>query len=351
MTKIEITDNESQTEEILVFEVDPEVKEEFLEKQMKSTRSYYRYILQLADDFEVKLGKSIYDFNTEERDELLIVQYKNKNIFAFQSVLSPLKTYVDFCISPKNLVKHNENRFATILTSNYNEYINPQAQEGSYIPISESRELQKQLANDQDKLIIELSSLGVRGRTEKGNTLEELVNLKVKDIKWKTKELYLTKNNGEIRYIDVDDYTLDLLKRVINQTFYVSNNGLKTKKNDSGEYEKTNRGRAISPTEYVFRVPGKNREGKVAYQFFTSRIQRMQGWLETPYLTSSNLYFSAILDYAKEKIEEKKAKGEKGELTRDDCIKINERFEFGENGEKYAFKTKDLVKMYFGNGE
>jgi len=100
MTKIEITNKESQTEEKLVFEVDPEVKEEFLEKQMKSTRSYYRYILQLADDFEVKLGKPIYNFNTEERDELLIVQYKNKNTFAFQSVLSPLKTYVDFCISP-----------------------------------------------------------------------------------------------------------------------------------------------------------------------------------------------------------------------------------------------------------
>ena len=51
MTKIEIINDESQTEEKLIFEVDPEVKEEFLEKQLKSTRSYYRYILQLADDF------------------------------------------------------------------------------------------------------------------------------------------------------------------------------------------------------------------------------------------------------------------------------------------------------------
>jgi len=340
MTKIEITDDELQTEEKLVFEVDPEVKEEFLEKQMKSTRSYYRYILQLADDFEVKLSKSIYDFNTEERDELLIVQYKNKNTFAFQSVLSPLKTYVDFCIAPKNLVKHNENRFANILTSNYKEYINVQAKENSYISLSECRELQFRLKNYQDRLILELSSLGVRGRTEKGNTLEELVNLKQSDVKWDKKRLYLTKNNGELRWIEVDDYTLNLIKKVINEDFYIANNGLKTKPNDEGIYEETDRGRIINPSEYIFRIPGKNKHGKVEYQFFASRIQRMQKWLGNPYISISNLYFSAIIEYAKEE------KKKKGELTKDDYIKINERFEFGENGEKYLFKTKELIATY-----
>ena len=299
MTKIEITDNESQTEEILVFEVDPEVKEEFLEKQMKSTRSYYRYVLQLADDFEVKLGKEIYNFNTEERDELLIVQYKNKNTFAFQSVLSPLKTYVDFCIAPKNLVKNNENRFANILTSNYKSYINVQAKENSYISLSECRELQFRLKNYQDRLILELSSLGVRGRTEKGNTLEELVNLKQSDVNWEKKRLYLTKNNGEMRWIEVDDYTLNLIKKVINEDFYIANNGLKTKLNDEGIYEETDRGRIINPSEYIFRIPGKNKHGKVEYQFFASRIQRMQKWLGNPYISISNLYFSAIIEYAK----------------------------------------------------
>ena len=338
MTKIEIINDESQTEDILVFEVDPEVKEEFLEKQMKSTRGYYRYILQLADDFEVKLGKPIYDFNTEERDELLIVQYKNKNTFAFQSVLSPLKTYVDFCIAPKNLVKHNENRFATILTSNYKEYI--KSKENYFIPLSESRELQSRLKNYQDRLILELSSLGVRGRTEKGNTLEELVNLKQSDVKWEKKRLYLTKNNGELRWIKVDDYTLDLIKKVIDQDFYVANNGLKTKPNDDGIYETTDRGRIINPSEYIFRIPGKNKHGKVEYQFFASRIQRMQKWLKNPYISISNLYFSAIIEYAKDE------KKKKGELTKEDYIKINKRFEFGENGEKYLFKTKELIATY-----
>jgi len=342
MTKNEIIDETKiqEVEEKLMFEVDPEVKEEFLEKQLKSTRSYYRYILKLADEFEVKLGKPIYNFNTEERDELLTVQYKNKNIFAFQTVLSPLKTYVDFCISPKNLVRHNENRFSSILTSNYKVYISKQAKENSYIPLSECREFQSKLANYQDMLILELPNLGVRGRTEKGNTLEELVNLREKDIEWEKKRLHLTKNNGEERWIEVDDYTLDLLKKTINQDFYISNNGLKTKPNDDGVYERTERGRMINKTEYVFRIPGKNKHGKVEYQFFASRIQRIQKWLGKPYISISNLYFSAIIEYSK------KLKEEKGELIREDYISINQRFEFGEDGEKYVFKTRELVESY-----
>jgi len=244
-------------------------------------------------------------------------------------------------ISPKNLVKHNENRFAIILTSNYKEYINAQAKENSYISLSESREFQSQLRNYQDRLILELLSLGVRGRTEKGNTLEELVNLKEEDIKWEKKRIYLTKNNvGEKRWIKVDDYTLDLIKKVIDQDFYVANNGLKTKPNDDGIYETTDRGRIINKTEYVFRIPGKNKHSKVDYQFFASRIQRFQKWLENQYISVSNLYFSAIIEFAKN------LKAEKGNLTKDDYIKINERFEFGADGEKYLFKVKQLIGTY-----
>lgn len=303
------TDSNNSEKNDVLFQVEPEIKKEFLEKQLKSTRNYYAYVLRLADEFEVKLGKSIYDFNNEERDELLIVQYKNKNTWSLQTVLSPLKTYVDFCVS-KNLVRHMENRFAAILPSNYDYYVNDQAKENSYIPLSECRQLQLLLKNKQDRLILELFSLGVRGRTEKGNTLEEMVNLKVKDVKWNEKVLVLTRNDGEIRYIEVDNYTLDLIRQTIDSTFYVANNGFKKRPNENGIYEKTTRGQIINPTDYVFRVPGKNKYGKTDYQLFASRIQRIQKWLEKPYLTISNLYFSSIIDYAK------KLKEEKGELTR-----------------------------------
>lgn len=342
--------NESLDENEIKFEVDVDYKEEFLESQKPTTRTFYSYILKLADEYEKEIQKSIFDFSVADRDEFLIVKYKNKTTFSFQATLSPLKKYVDWCIS-KNFVKHFENRFASILTKDYKNYINVQAQENSYISLQENRELQSLLANDQDKSFIELLGLGVRGRTEKGNTLEEMVNLRVKDIDFEQKVLNLTNNDGEIRPLTVDDYTLELLKRTINQNFYLNNNGFKTKANENGVYEQTDKGLIINPTEYVFRVPGKNKHSKADYQLIASRIQRIQGWLQKPYLTISNLYFSALVSYAKKLKEEKIARGEKGNLAKKDYIRINERFNFGENGEKYIFKTKELISSFLGDEE
>jgi len=335
---------EESVDENEKFEVDIEYKEAFLLKQTKSTRVSYRYVLKRADEFEVKIGKKIYDFDIEDRDELLNVQYKNKNIWAFQAVLSPLKTYVDYCID-KRIVKHNQNRFATISTKSYKDFVNAQAKENSYIPLTDNREYQKGLVNYQDRAIIELLGLGVRGRTEKGNTLEELINFRVDDIQWTEKVIYLTSNDGEIRYLDVDDYTLDVLKKTIDSEYYIFGNGLKGKPNENGIYEKNEKGFQINPTEFVFRVPGKNKSGKADFQLFANRIQRIQGWLKRPYITTSSLYFSAILDEAK------KIREEKGTITREDYIKINEKFKFGENGEIYFNKTKELVKMYLGDNK
>lgn len=339
-----------QTEEVL-FKVDPQVKLEFLNDRnwvsKKSTRKFYTYVLGLADEFEQKIGRSIYNFNIEDRDELLLVQYKNKNKWTVQSNLTPLKKYVDFCIL-KNLVQHNRNRFAEILTDDYENYVNLQAVEHSYISKFQIREMQKYLINDQDKLILELPSWGIRGRTKKGCTLEELINLKVKeDIidQGDVKQLIVTKNNGEFRHVDVDDYTIDLIKRVIGSKSYIFNNGYKVKKNEEGEYEKTNRAAVINETEYVFRIPGKNKFGKATPGFFASRIEKMQQWLEKPfpgvssYLTVSNLFFSSMIDFAK------KLKDEKGELTTEDYEDINAIFEFG-IGKAYIPKTKDLVNTY-----
>ena len=343
-----IIKDEMLDESEIKFEVDADYKEEFLKSIKPTTRKFYTYILQLADEYESLIGKSIFNFSVEDRDEFLVVKYKNKTTFSFQATLSPLKKYVDWCIS-KNFVTHFENRFASILTKDYEQYINVQATENSYIPLSENRELQKVLANDQDKLIIELLGLGVRGRTKKGNTLEELINFKVSDVNYEDKTISLVSNNdddkskeGEIRPLPVDDYTLDLIKRVINQTFYVFGNGFASKPNDAGVYEKTEKGFIINPTEYVFRVPGKNKFGKADHQLFVNRIQRIQNWLGKPYITVSSLYFSAMIDFAKEILDKK------GKLEKEDYYKINMNFNFGDTKEKYLFKCREIMKTYLG---
>lgn len=322
-------------ENVISFQVDNELKQEFLNRQTKDTKEFYFYILQKADEFEQEIEKKIYDFNIEERNELLLTKYKNKSKGVFQSNLSPLRTYIDYCIS-KHVVKSNENRFATILTKDYINYINIQAMQNRYISKEEARELQQKIENAQDRLIIELLTWGIRGRTEEGNTHEELINLRVRDVDFINKIITAINNDGDIRDVYVDQYTIDLIKEAIYQDEYVCNNGIIKK-------DRKQKTIPINQTEYVFRTPGKNKEGKVDQQLLTRRIQSFQKWLEKPYLTIGNLWFSSLIDFAK------KLKEEKGGLSRNDFIRINEVFNYGSTKEQqilYWGKTADLVKPY-----
>jgi integrase len=321
-----------------IFEVDKLVKDEFLEKQRHSTRGFYSYILKKIDEWEVKIGKKVYDFNIEDRDEFLLVQFKNGSFWAFQTNLAVIKQYIDFCISQKHIVKHYENRFAMILSKDYEKYVKAV----QYISKLENRELQKKLINKQDKLILEFIGIyGMRGRTEDGNTLEELVNLRIKDIDRDNKIIKVLNNDGEDRKIqNVDEYTFDLIEATLKDTFYIFNNGLKKKPNDKGIYEKTERGLQINPTIYVFRTPGKKKIGKTTPNYLSNKIPRLKKWLKKPYLTVTNLYFSAMIEYAKN------LKEKNGELTEEDYSDINEIFNFGSDGNKYAHKTKKMVNMY-----
>jgi integrase len=323
--------SESNNLKQMEFQIDKELKQEFLDKQMKGTRDTYAYVLKKADEFEQELQKAIYDFNFEERDELILTKYKNKSKGVVQSTLSPLKQYINFCIG-KHVVRHNQNRFDEIPVSDYEKYVNVQAQKNTYISKEECRELQKRIFNSQDKLILELLTWGIRGRTEAGNTHEELINLTIDDVDFENHILTVTNNDDEIRIVRVDEYTIELIKEAIKQETYMCNNGTGTIKV-----------MPINDSEYIFRTPGKNKFGKVDQQLFTRRMQSFQEWLEKPYLTISNLWFSSIIDYAK------KIKEEKGEVTREDYIRINEIFRYGENREQqtlYWIKTRDLVEPY-----
>jgi site-specific recombinase XerD len=321
-------------EKTIEFKVDRELKQEFLDKQKAGTRETYGYALKRADEMEQELGKKIYDFNFEERDELILTKFKNKSKWVVQSTLSPLKRYIDFCIS-KNVVRHFENRFSMILTKDYDKYVNVQAQTNIFISKEENRELQKKLVNAQDKLILELIGVyGIRGRTEVGNTHEELINLMTTDVDYQKHILTVVNNDNKPkpRYVQVDEYTLDLIKEAIGQETYMCKNGVGT-----------TRDMIINNSIYVFRTPGRNKYDKVDQQLFTRRMQSFQKWLEKPYLTISSLWLSSLI------IAAKKIKEENGEITREDYKKLNGIFNYGQNEEQqtlYWVKTRDLIEPY-----
>jgi len=309
-----------------VFKHDRDVKEEFLKDIKPSTAKTIRSILFKVDDYEDRIGKSIYDFTFEERDDFFISQFCNKSKGVINTTRSYLVKYINHCID-NNLVRHMENRFDLISKDDIDKYINDTAMQMKYLSREEIKEAQDKLVNNCDKLILQLIPLSVRGRTELNNTNEELINLRVKDAEesYETGILHVWNNDGDRRPVKIDEETIELLKKTINDDSYIINNG--------SIYDKKGRilGRGIgekcfplNDTGYVFRTAGKNKKGKVKTNFFGSRMRIMKTWTMNPFITVTNLYYSGIIDYA---MQLRKEKGT--ELDNHDYIKIIDKFSYG----------------------
>lgn len=320
------------------FKVDNELKQEFLNNKPTATAESDSFVLRAADEYEDLIQKKIYDMNYIELKELIIMQFKNSSEKTVLKNISILKTYVDFCIN-KNVVLHGENRLATFSSKDAKEFVNKQAFVGKYISKQQLREYQNILFNEQDKLFLELLFTGVRGRTVEEGTLEEIINLRMSDVDEENRMLALTQNDGKVRLLEVDEYTIELIKDTYNQEIYVENNGEITDNPRLSEPRKL----VINKVEdYVFRVPSKRKFMPFTPNLINSRMRRIKLWIGTPYASLTGIYMSGMLNMALEIYKEK------GEITKLDYVKICTRYNYGlgSDFEKYWFNVKNLFEEY-----
>lgn len=318
------------------FVWESEIKESYLKTKRPSTARTIKSKLLKVDEYEQKINKSVYNLNFEEIDDLMNSQFSIKSRNTASGNMSYIIGYIDFCIK-RNLVKHKENRFKILSSSDKYKFVSPHAEQNKFLTREEILEAQNELANDCDKLILELIPLSVRGRTQKGNTNEELRNLRNDDIDFENKTITLRNNDGDERVIDnLSDHTLQLLRDTINQRFYKLKNGTLVKKNTKDESKTL----PIIKTDFVFRTAGKSKIGKVKVQYFGSRINQMiKEYTSNSYISVTNLYFSGMIEYAKQLISNKN-----GEPLNDtDYSKIYDRFNYGE-----PTKMPDST-LYWGN--
>jgi len=337
-----------------VFNHDRDVKEAFLEDIKPSTAKTIRSILFKVDEYEEIIGKSIYDFSLEDRDDFLVSMFKNKSKGVINTTRSYLVKYINYCID-NNLVRHMENRFSLISKDDVNKYVDETAIRMKYLSKEEIKEAQDKLVNNCDKLILQLIPLSIRGRTENGNRNEELINLRVIDAveSYKTGILKVWNNDGDFRNVPIDDETIELLKETINDNKYIINNGSSYSRKRHNKVLGLGIGEKCFPlnnTGYVFRTAGMSKKGKVRVNYFTSRLAMLKDWIGNQYITVTNLYSSGIIDYAMQ------LKNEKGaELNNDDYMKIIDRFNYGnpqiaqdgiENWSMQIAKIKAMVNDY-----
>ncbi len=340
------------------FNWESDVKEEYLHdyektKSASTIRTIKGKLLKI-DEYETLMNKSVYNLNLEEIDDLMSSQFSIKSRNAASGNMSYIIRYIDFCIK-KNLVKHRENRFKIVSKEDKYKYVSLHAQKNKYLSKEEILEAQDKLKNPCDKLILELIPLGVRGRTQQGNTNEELRNLRNDDVDFENRKLTLRNNDGEERYIyDLSDHTLNLLKETINQKTYKTKKSRKIKKDsDDTNSNSDSKLMTINRTDYIFRTAGKNKHGKVKVQYFGSRLnQIIKEHVGNSYINVTNLYFSGMIEYAKQLLEAKNGEP----LDNLDYSKICDKFNYGEpiqmkNGEvswgNVISKVKILVEDYF----
>ncbi len=314
------------------FEVDNEIKLEYLNTKPIQTAKVDFYVLRTMDEYEDMVGKPVYNMSYQELRQMIAMQFRNTSRGVVCKNVSIIKNYIDYCIK-KNIVMHGENRLSTFMSKDAPEFMDRKTLLGRFIDRDTLREYQKICYNEQDKLFLELLYVGVEGIK-----LREITSLTIDALDEENKMLTVDMGEGKFRRISVEVFTMELIKDTYNQERYVENNG-----------EITDNIRLSAPREsvinkvgkYVFRVPGKKKFEAITNTLLGSRMRRIKKWVGNPYLTTKALRDSGMIQLAMD------AYKEKGEVTKEDYQDICDRFNYGtESPDGYWALLRDTFEQY-----
>lgn len=310
-----------------------DLKQRFISQYGESTQKNLIYIFNISAQLEFSLGKDIYEFNREDLDNLFMA-FDCESEASVASKFSIIGKYIDFAIeqgfvtSRINLVKNFSGE------EYYGRYVSKIAERRKILDTKGLNDFENFCVNDQDVAVIRLLRIGARGRQEKENSLEELINIRIEDCDFNKNTITLTRNNGETRIIEVSDETLEILKDANKQEKYIRKNGevsdwVKIKKNDKS---------TLHQNGYILKPSGKSNFGKITAGTIIQRINNLKELYGNPFISVTNIWLSGMVEYAKQ------IKQEKGnDLDKDDYIKICRRF--GQN-EKYWIQMRRNIKKY-----
>lgn len=327
------------------FQVDNEIKQEYLNTKPTGTAESDIFVLRDFDNYENQVGKSVYNLNIPELNEMFATLRNSSKRTAGKNK-SILVNYIDFCVS-KKIVSHMENRAKYI---DVEKFVSRQALLNKYISREKVMEYENLLYNEQDKLLIQLVNMGVRGRTTEEGTMEEILNLTIDDVNFLENTLKLKQNDGKIRLLDnVPDNVMELIKDTYEQQYYVENNGEMTNNPRIPDPRRSMINRTGEFSRYIFLIPGKNKFDRFSPSILNSRMGKIQRVVDNKYLTWTSLFNSGMIQMCMDIYKEK------GEVTDRDFDNICIRYNYGisepvEDSTKkqsaYWHVLKDLFGQY-----
>jgi hypothetical protein len=294
-----------------------ELKNRYLNagKYSEFTLTNYRYILRKAEKTELALDKDIHNMNVDELHNLLH-SYGFKTKESANIGVTTIRRYIDFCIE-QGYVPSRINFLDAIGGSDLERFVDVSAKEQRIISYDDLLEVEElRCENAQDAVIPELIFMGL-----KGEALSELINLKVTDVK---PDRIILPN----REISIDLRTYKIIQDAIDETAYQRSNGEPSESSRFNEY-------IINPTEYVIRVAGSTKGGKINYQSLMMRLSRLKEYFGNDYLNATVLHYSGMVHKAKQIIQDK------GTITKEDYADIGKIYDYED-----WYIVKNKVELY-----
>ncbi len=318
---VKICRNGLEALECREFKVDKELKEEFLSDKHPNTAKQIKITLLKAENAEIELGKSLYNFTLENIENMIFTDFAYKSESGLRSKICHMRKYVEFCIK-KNYTKVNNFK----LIYGVKKYQNKIANKNKYFTFKTLLKYVDMLANPTDKLLLELLFLGL--------TQDEICNLKKSDISFREKTITVIDNQNNKKVIE------DIPKRLIqiasdNETTeeYYSNNNENISVNNQYFKEIKLHAFKIPSSPYVFSplpiglvkytLSNERDYIKPSKSYIQRRVNKFRTWLNNPYITTNAIRMSGIADYTLRYINNK---GGEDKMSIDDYAQIYNKF-------------------------
>lgn len=269
--------------------VNPDRKNRFLNEEYpnESTKKTYGSLLKQLSKFEQEKDKDLCDFSYSEAVEVMI-GLRKKTLRSLDVAQTIIIKYVDWC--GKEGYSQTVNNFKLLNKDDLQNYTHQIAKRISYITRDRLYEKVSDIYNYVDKALLVLLFEGVRGRTEKENTFEELRNLKMTDVIKEENLIIVTRNNGDQRVIQVDKRTIDILLSAIKEEEYHKKNGEAT-----GWFAKY----PLKKTPYILRtldIERGNGDDKISVSAINMKFKIIRNNLRLSFLNPTLVFQSGLLE-------------------------------------------------------
>jgi site-specific recombinase XerD len=287
------------------------LKKRFVANYNDRTAKTYLADLTRMSVAEERNNKDMFNFSIEQIDEALKgIQFKKKS--SIERTVSTCRMYSEWA-NQNGFVPAKINLWEIFTTEKLDQYIWHYALKNSFITREELfAEIISEIVNPVDYIPILLVFEGIYGQK-----MEEVLNLKYSDIDFNTGRLRLTRDDGSLRDITIEDErVLNLLEDAESDLVYYKNNGI----SDSIIAEAT-----IIKTPYVIRrttrkgITGSNvatvieSDEQVNYASLSARFYKVfRGYRNTDpeknrepfvdgysFLNATNVFKSGYFDYCK----------------------------------------------------